>query len=212
MRRVRGLLILLLIPLSACAVGSTTPVVSTSTPGTVSSDAESAAEVTTSSGASSVMTTASSAAMTDGNVSPGTTTAQTTAPVTEGTTTPEPTSAAAGTQIITGGSDFGEILFDTTGQAIYLFDKETAGTPDCYDDCAVAWPPVLTAAAPIGGGGVRQTLLGSTPRVDGSLQVTYAGHPLYFYANEGKNEVTCHDVTEFGGRWLVVTPGGEAAA
>ena len=48
--------------------------------------------------------------------------------------------------------------------------------------------------------------------VDGSTQVTYAGHPLYYYAHEGKNQVTCHNVSEFGGLWLVVTPTGQAAA
>jgi hypothetical protein len=42
--------------------------------------------------------------------------------------------------------------------------------------------------------------------------VTYAGHPLYYYAHEGKTQVLCHDVREFGGLWLAVTPSGEAAA
>jgi len=54
-------------------------------------------------------------------------------------------------------------------------------------------------------------LLGTTPRTDGSTQVTYAGHPLYYYAHEGKNVVTCHNVNEFGGLWLAVTPTGQAA-
>jgi hypothetical protein len=42
--------------------------------------------------------------------------------------------------------------------------------------------------------------------------VTYGGHPLYYYAHEGPGQVLCHDVIEFGGRWLVVTPDGVAAA
>jgi predicted lipoprotein with Yx(FWY)xxD motif len=104
------------------------------------------------------------------------------------------------------------MLFDASGQAIYLFDKERTGAPACYGACAKAWPPVLTEGRPRGVGDVRARLLGTTKRRDGSLQVTYGGHPLYFYAHEGKNEVLCHNVAEFGGLWLVVTPAGEAAA
>ncbi len=103
------------------------------------------------------------------------------------------------------------MLFDDSRQAIYLFDRETTGTPDCYGACAEAWPPVLTKDPPRARGDVRPGLLGTTPRKDGSLQVTYAGHPLYFYAHEGKNQVLCHNVSEFGGVWLVVTPSGDPA-
>ena len=131
------------------------------------------------------------------------------APTTTGPS-PAPSSppAAAGIAITTAGSDFGTMLFDQPGQAIYLFDKETAGRPDCYGDCAAAWPPVLTTGSPVAAGEVRPDLLGTVPRDDGSTQVTYAGHPLYFYAHEGPGQVLCHDVVEFGGRWLVVTPDG----
>ena len=119
---------------------------------------------------------------------------------------------STGVTIVTAGSDFGEVLFDGTGQAIYLFAKETTAVPDCYGDCAVAWPPVLAGGSPAAGGGAAADLLGTTSRTDGSTQVTYAGHPLYYYAHEGKNEVTCHNVNEFGGLWLAVTPTGKAAA
>jgi predicted lipoprotein with Yx(FWY)xxD motif len=54
-------------------------------------------------------------------------------------------------------------------------------------------------------------LLGVTRRDDGSRQVTYAGHPLYFSAHEGSYEVLCHDVVEYGGTWLVVRPDGTPA-
>jgi predicted lipoprotein with Yx(FWY)xxD motif len=118
---------------------------------------------------------------------------------------------AAGTAVKTASSQFGQILFDDTGQAIYLFDKETTAKPDCYGACAKAWPPVLTDGPPVANGGTRADRLGTTKRTNGSLQVTYAGHPLYYYAHEGKNEVLCHNVREFGGLWLAVTPAGEPA-
>jgi predicted lipoprotein with Yx(FWY)xxD motif len=103
------------------------------------------------------------------------------------------------------------ILFDKTGQAIYLFDKEKSSTSACYGACAEAWPPVVTTGRPVAVGGVKQSLLGTTKRTDGTTQVTYGGHPLYYYAHEGKNEVKCHNITGFGGLWLVVTATGEAA-
>ena len=139
------------------------------------------------------------------------------------TTSPEPSSSAAspspspsptaeaGVGITTSASDFGPMLFDERGQAIYLFDRETTAEPDCYQECAEAWPPVLTTGEPQAAGDVRADLLGTTERDDGSVQVTYAGHPLYFYAHEDPGQVLCHDVTEFGGVWLVVTPAGAPA-
>jgi predicted lipoprotein with Yx(FWY)xxD motif len=119
--------------------------------------------------------------------------------------------APAGTGVKTATSDFGVILFDSTGQAIYLFAKERSSAPACYGPCAAAWPPVLTTAPPKALAGVKQSLLGTTKRTDGTIQVTYGGHPLYFYAHEGKNEVKCHNVQSFGGLWLAVTAAATAA-
>ncbi len=103
------------------------------------------------------------------------------------------------------------MLYDDTGQAIYLFDVETTAEPQCYGDCAVAWPPVLTDGEPVAGEGVDPALLGTSERTDGRLQVTYNDHPLYFYAHEGKGEVLCHDVFLNGGNWYVVMPNGDPA-
>jgi predicted lipoprotein with Yx(FWY)xxD motif len=127
-------------------------------------------------------------------------------------TSPSATKAIPGTVIKTAGSRFGEILFDGTGQAIYLFGKEKTPKAECYGECAEAWPPVLTRGAPVAAGSADTSALGTTKRTDGSTQVTYGGHPLYYYAHEGKNEVLCHNVREYGGLWLVLTPAGEAAA
>jgi predicted lipoprotein with Yx(FWY)xxD motif len=126
---------------------------------------------------------------------------------TDGTTA---TTAAAGTTIVVGDSEFGEMLYDDTGQAIYLFDVETSAEPECYDECAEAWPPVFTDGEPVAGNGAP-ALLGTTERADGRLQVTYNDHPLYSYAHEGKNEVLCHDVFLNGGNWYLVQATGDAA-
>ncbi len=130
---------------------------------------------------------------------------------------PEPSPSATvqpsgqGTKVIASDSDFGTILFDETGQAIYVFDVETTSRPRCYGPCAEAWPPVLTEDPPVAGRRVSKALLGTTPRTDGTTQVTYDGHPLYFYAHEGKDEVKCHDVVLNGGTWYAVQPDGNRA-
>jgi len=119
---------------------------------------------------------------------------------------PEP-----GTRIVLRESRFGPMLFDAGRQAIYLFDVETSDEPRCYDACAEAWPPVLTDGPPVAGAGLRPRLLGTTERRDGSQQLTYGGHPLYFYAHEGPGEVECHDVFLNGGNWYVVRADGTRA-
>jgi predicted lipoprotein with Yx(FWY)xxD motif len=137
-----------------------------------------------------------------------------TSPSTAPTTSPASPSALTagkGAELVAGASDFGTVLFDDTGQAIYIFDVETTPRPRCYGACAEAWPPVVTEGAPQAGAKVRKSLLGTTERRNGDLQVTYGGHPLYFYAHEGKDEVKCHDVFLNGGTWYAVQPDGERA-
>jgi len=122
---------------------------------------------------------------------------------------PEP-SEKPGIEIATADSEFGTVLFDGDDQAIYLFDKETSDTSECYGECAAAWPPVITDGEPQAGNGADDKLLGTTERDDGATQVTYNGHPLYYYVDDGPGQILCHDVVEFGGLWLVVDPEGNA--
>jgi predicted lipoprotein with Yx(FWY)xxD motif len=123
----------------------------------------------------------------------------------------EPPTSRPGTPIRVADSEFGPMLFATSGQAIYLFDKEEGPRAECYGACAADWPPVLTDGEPRGVRGTRERLLGTTERRDGSVQVTYGGHPLYFYAHEDPWQVLCHDFVEYGGTWFVVQPDGDAA-
>jgi predicted lipoprotein with Yx(FWY)xxD motif len=129
------------------------------------------------------------------------------------TTAPTQTEAASpapkGTTIKTADSQYGQVLFDGDDQAIYYFDKESGSKSECYGACADAWPPVLTEGDPRAGSGAQKGLLGTTPRDDGTAQVTYDGRPLYYYAHEGRNQVLCHNVDEFGGLWLAVQGNGQ---
>jgi predicted lipoprotein with Yx(FWY)xxD motif len=114
-----------------------------------------------------------------------------------------------GTSVVLGDSEFGRILFDSKRQAIYIFERDETDKSNCYGDCAEAWPPVFTKGEPRPGKGVDRSLLGTTKRRDGRLQVTYAGKPLYYYANEGPGEVKCHNVNLNGGFWWVLGADGE---
>jgi predicted lipoprotein with Yx(FWY)xxD motif len=117
--------------------------------------------------------------------------------------------SSKGTTVVLGDSQFGRILFDSKRQAIYIFEHDEENKSNCYGDCAEAWPPVFTDGEPRGGKGVDRSLLGTTKRRDGKLQVTYAGKPLYYYAHEGPREVKCHNVNLNGGFWWVLGPNGE---
>jgi predicted lipoprotein with Yx(FWY)xxD motif len=124
----------------------------------------------------------------------------------------EGAAAGKGTTITVGDSEFGEMIFDSDEQAIYIFENDSQNKTVCYGECAAAWPPVTTSGEPQAGDGVDGSLLGTVERRDGSLQVTYAGQPLYYYANEGPGEVGCHNVNLNGGFWWVVGPDGKRLA
>ena len=117
--------------------------------------------------------------------------------------------APAGVQLKVVSSQYGRVVADDKGEALYLFDKESAGRAECYDDCAKAWPPALTKGKPEATAGLEQKLLGTTRRSDGKLQVTYKGHPLYYYEGDAPGRILCQNVDEFGGLWLVVKPSGD---
>jgi predicted lipoprotein with Yx(FWY)xxD motif len=123
---------------------------------------------------------------------------------------PKKDEESPGEQLEVRDSEFGTILVDDQDETLYLFDKETSDASECYGDCAAAWPPYLTEGEPQAGKGIDQGLLGTTERDDGTSQVTYNGHPLYYYVDDPPGQVLCHNVEEFGGLWLVVTPEGNA--
>lgn len=119
--------------------------------------------------------------------------------------------AAAATIAVANNPKLGSMLVDGKGKTMYLFvaDKSTAST--CYSNCASIWPPVLTTGAPQAGTGAQASLLGTTNRTDGTVEVTYAGHPLYyFFKDKGPGDTTGQGVNGFGALWWVLSPAGKA--
>ncbi|GBF08048.1 hypothetical protein DAERI_210044 [Deinococcus aerius] len=97
----------------------------------------------------------------------------------------------------------GKGLVAANGMTLYLYTKDTKNVSNCYDQCAVAWPPLLTAYQPTGSAEVQKHL-GTTTRKDGSMQVTYDGKPLYFWVRDQKpGDTTGQNV---GGVWFIVQP------
>jgi len=108
-------------------------------------------------------------------------------------------------------SSYGRILFDGRGFALYTFSRDPRGRSSCSGACAKVWPPFVVKRAPSAGRGAKASLLGSVRRTDGTTQATYAGRPLYFYVGDRKpGQILCQNVSEFGGRWLVVRANGVA--
>ena len=108
-----------------------------------------------------------------------------------------------------GSSDYGRVLFDGKGFALYAFTHDPRGKSTCTGACAAAWPPYVVKRAPGAAEGARSTLLGTTRRADGSVQVTYRGRPLYYYVGDrNPGQILCQNVSEFGGLWLVVRADG----
>ncbi len=124
---------------------------------------------------------------------------------------PAASPAATGTTIAVGTSKLGQILVDGKGMTVYLFVVDTSTTSNCYTSCATIWPPVLTTGAAQAGAGANASLLGTTTRTDGKIEVTYAGHPLYYFVQDkAAGDTTGQGINGFGGLWWVVSPSGAA--
>jgi predicted lipoprotein with Yx(FWY)xxD motif len=103
----------------------------------------------------------------------------------------------------------GKVLVAANGRTLYLFTADKGKKSVCYGQCATYWPPLI-AQTPTAGTGLKTSLVGTTKRKDGKLQVTYGGHPLYFFAQDKKaGDVNGQAFVHFGGAWWVVSAAGK---
>jgi predicted lipoprotein with Yx(FWY)xxD motif len=103
----------------------------------------------------------------------------------------------------------GNVLVDSHGRTLYLFDKDRARRSACFGACAGVWPPLTTSGRPRAGRGAVASELGSTRRGRRALQVTYDGHPLYQYAGDSRaGQTNGEGLNQFGARWWAVSPAG----
>ena len=103
----------------------------------------------------------------------------------------------------------GQALVDALGRTLYLFEADKTGTSACTGACAAAWPPVTVTGTPQAGSGVSRSLLGTIKRADGTMQLTYNGHPLYYFAGDsGTGAAHGQGSKAFGAGWYVVNASG----
>jgi len=103
---------------------------------------------------------------------------------------------------------FGAYLTDGAGRSLYTSLNDAKNSSTCYDECARNWPPLLVKGKLTAGKGVAPNLLGTIQRKDGTVQATYNGLPLYYYAGDQK-------AGDFNGQgvsgiWYLVSPYGVA--
>ena len=119
--------------------------------------------------------------------------------------------AAAGavTKVDVSKTAIGKVLVTVHGRTLYMFAADKHGKSTCYGQCAHYWPPLLTTGKPTAGTGVKASLLGTTKRKDGKLQVTYSGHPLYRYLSDTKaGQTRGQGLNLSGGLWWALLPTG----
>ena len=118
-------------------------------------------------------------------------------------------SVAASAKVGAASSGLGRVLVDGRGRTLYLFARDKHGKSACSGKCAGFWPPLITSGKPLATAGAKTSLLGTTRRPDGRLQVTYNHHPLYTFVNDTrKGQTNGEEVDAFGAEWYVVSTAG----
>jgi predicted lipoprotein with Yx(FWY)xxD motif len=105
---------------------------------------------------------------------------------------------------------YGSVLVNGDGMPLYVFSLDTGGTSACTGDCTAEWIPLASQGTPAAGEGVDATKLSTITRDDGSMQVTYNGHPLYTFASDtGAGDAAGQGMEDNGGTWSLISPTGD---
>jgi predicted lipoprotein with Yx(FWY)xxD motif len=118
--------------------------------------------------------------------------------------------SAAGLAVASKSSKLGTILAaGPKKMTVYMFEADKGSQSACSGACAGGWPPVTSAGAAIAAGAARTADLGTITRSDGTKQVTYAGHPLYFFVKDKDGgDAYGQGSKAFGAGWYVLAPSG----
>src|SRR5215469_10532152 len=120
-------------------------------------------------------------------------------------------SAASSTVITTKTSSGGSFLTNGAGRSVYLFMADSTGKSTCDGACASAWPPVIASGQPTASGSAQASDLATITRSDGTKQVTYDGHPLYYFVcDTGPGTDKGQGIDGFGAKWWLVAPTGSS--
>ena len=117
--------------------------------------------------------------------------------------------STTGTVITTKSGSTGAFLTNASGRAVYLWAKDGMNMSACSGACAAAWPPVPATGQLTAAGGAKASDLGTITRSDGTKQVTYDGHALYYFAGDSAAGQTNGQGNDgFGAKWWLVAPAG----
>jgi predicted lipoprotein with Yx(FWY)xxD motif len=117
-------------------------------------------------------------------------------------------STSGGVMVKTANGSRGTYLVGPSGRALYLFMADSAGKSNCSGACASVWPPLTTTGSPGASGSAMAADLGT---ITATKQVTYKGHPLYYYsADSGPSTTTGEGLNSYGAKWWLVAPSGAA--
>jgi len=103
---------------------------------------------------------------------------------------------------------YGDYLVDPHGRTLYLFDADPPNQSTCLASCATEHPPLVAVGAPAAGDGTNSNLLDVISRPDGTNQVSYGGHPLYYFLGDTEPDDTKGQGVE--SKWWMVTPQARA--
>jgi predicted lipoprotein with Yx(FWY)xxD motif len=121
------------------------------------------------------------------------------------------TPIAAGSAISVRPTPAGNALADASGRTLYLFAGDAHNVSRLSAAGRAVWPPFTSATAPVAAGGALAAQIGSIPAGSGSRQITYDGHPLYYYVGDhSPDQDAGQGLNEFGARWYVVSTAGRA--
>jgi predicted lipoprotein with Yx(FWY)xxD motif len=117
-------------------------------------------------------------------------------------------SSSSAVTVKTASSPLGTILVDQDGKTLYLFEADSMNKSNCSGGCLALWPAVMANGKATAGSGVSAGMIGTAT---GSSQVTYGGHPLYWFSGDtAAGDTNGEGLTDFGGAWYVVSPAGTA--
>jgi len=101
---------------------------------------------------------------------------------------------------------FGLFLTDNANRTLYAFANDTKDASNCTGNCTQNWPPFTAQSAPQVDSPLNATLVTMVTRQDGTMQVSYDGHPLYYYSGDmNPGDVKGHGI---GNVWHVLSPRG----
>jgi len=119
--------------------------------------------------------------------------------------------STAGAVVTTHSGPDGTYLTDGKGRTLYLWAADSSSSSACNGTCATSWPAYTTSGTPSASGKAKQSMLATSKRNDGSTQVTYNGHPLYYYSGDSAaGDMNGQGSNQYGAVWYIVAPNGSS--